>query len=192
MKEIQSYNDLMTELQTHEMMWLLLYKQGSEQSECALKSYIESVSKINGNNFYLADVSRVRDIHPKYGLTSVPALLEFKKGVLINVIKGCYQPAQFKAIFENAIFVAKSSDENKTVPSVVVYTTPTCSWCTTLKRHLDNHKIKYREIDVSSDQKAAEAMVRKSGQQGVPQTEINGQMIVGFDRERINRLLNIK
>jgi len=35
-------------------------------------------------------------------------------------------------------------------------------------------------------------MVRKSGQQGVPQTEINGQMIVGFDRSRINQLLEIK
>jgi len=45
---------------------------------------------------------------------------------------------------------------------------------------------------VSKDQKAAEAMVRKSGQLGVPQTEINGQMIVGFDRDRINRLLEIK
>jgi glutaredoxin len=46
-------------------------------------------------------------------------------------------------------------------------------------------------VDVSKDQKAAEEMVRRSGQQGVPQTDINGEMIVGFDRNRINTLLGI-
>ena len=46
-------------------------------------------------------------------------------------------------------------------------------------------------MDVSVDQKAAEEMVKKSGQQGVPQTEINGQIIVGFDKTRINSLLGI-
>ena len=54
------------------------------------------------------------------------------------------------------------------------------------------HQVRYREINVASDTAAAEAMVRKSGQQGVPQTEINGQMIVGFDKNRINQLLEIK
>ena len=54
------------------------------------------------------------------------------------------------------------------------------------------HQVSYREINVAADTSAAEAMVRKSGQQGVPQTEINGQMIVGFDKPRINQLLEIK
>ncbi len=56
---------------------------------------------------------------------------------------------------------------------------------------MDQNAIKYKEIDVSKDQKAAEAMVRKSGQQGVPQTDIGGQMIVGFDKVKINTLLGI-
>ena len=73
-----------------------------------------------------------------------------------------------------------------------MYSTPTCTWCTTLKSYLDQKQIRYREINVASDTSAAEAMVRKSGQQGVPQTEINGQMIVGFDKIRINQLLEIK
>ena len=75
---------------------------------------------------------------------------------------------------------------------VIVYTTPTCTWCTTLKTYLDQHQVRYRELNVAADGSAAEAMVRKSGQQGVPQTEINGQMIVGFDKARINQLLEIK
>ncbi len=74
---------------------------------------------------------------------------------------------------------------------MVVYSTPTCSWCTTLKRYLDENRIRYREIDVSKDQVATEGKVKKSGQQGVPQTEIDGQVIVGFDKEKINMLLQI-
>ncbi|PWD99276.1 glutaredoxin family protein [Marinilabilia rubra] len=74
----------------------------------------------------------------------------------------------------------------------MVYTTPTCSWCRTLKDYLTNNRIKFREIDVSKDEKAAADMVKRSGQQGVPQSLINGQAVVGFDRNKINSLLEIK
>jgi glutaredoxin-like YruB-family protein len=87
--------------------------------------------------------------------------------------------------------VATIGGEEKPSKNVVVYTTPTCSWCTTVKRHLQENGIQYREINVAADQKAAEEMVRKSGQQGVPQTEINGQIVVGFDKTRINSLLGL-
>jgi hypothetical protein len=45
---------------------------------------------------------------------------------------------------------------------------------------------------VASDQSAAQSMVSKSGQQGVPQTEINGEMVIGFDQTKLNRLLDLK
>jgi glutaredoxin-like YruB-family protein len=192
MKQVLSLKQFQDELKTSGSVWLLLVKSGSEQSECAQKNFSDAVAHLSGHHFFVADVNEVRDIHPEYNINSVPSLIEFRDGQLINVIKGCHQPAQFKAIFENAIFVSKNQEEGKPVRNVIVYTTPTCSWCTTLKRHLDIHQVRYREVDVSKDQKAAEAMVRKSGQQGVPQTEINGQIIVGFDRDRINRLLEIK
>ena len=79
----------------------------------------------------------------------------------------------------------------KAAKNVTVYTTPTCSWCTTVKRYLNENGIHYREIDVAADQKAAEEMVKKSGQQGVPQTDINGQVVVGYDKTKINMLLGI-
>lgn len=192
MKQIHSLNDLTRELQTNGSVWLLLHKKGSVQSECALNNYEDAVANLDGQQFLHANVNEVREIHPEYGIQSVPTLLEFHSGTLTNIIKGCHQAEQFRAIFENVIFVADTATGGKPAKSVTVYTTPSCSWCTTLKRHLDIHQIRYREVDVSKDQKAAEAMVRKSGQQGVPQTEINGQIIVGFDRDRINRLLEIK
>ncbi len=136
-------------------------------------------------------MNEVRDIHPEFGITSVPSLLFFEKSTLKNVIKGCHKPEQFNAIFDKSVFVATTSNEEKPRKNVTVYTTPTCSWCTTIKRHLQENGIQYREVNVAADQKAAEEMVRKSGQQGVPQTEINGQIIVGFDKTRINSLLGI-
>lgn len=73
---------------------------------------------------------------------------------------------------------------------VIVYTTPTCPWCQMVKRYLDARGISYAEIDVASDYNAAMEMVQKSGQTGVPVVEIDGEIVVGFDRDRIDLLLN--
>jgi glutaredoxin len=61
-----------------------------------------------------------------------------------------------------------------------------------VKQHLKKHNIRFKEIDVTKDSHAARDMVRRTGQQGVPVTLINNRPIVGFDKEKINRLLNIK
>ncbi len=74
---------------------------------------------------------------------------------------------------------------------VIVYTTPTCPWCQALKRYLEERDVPYEEVDVSSDIEAALQMVEKSGQQGVPVVEIDGEIVVGFDRERIDALLGL-
>lgn len=191
MRKVKTLDELEIEIKSNDSVWLLLIKSGSELSECASANIADAIKDIRNQVFLVADVKETKDIHSEYGITTVPSLLEFKNAKLVNVIKGCHQSEHFRAILENVIFVAASSEESKNAKNVIVYSTPTCSWCTTLKRHLDAHQVKYREIDVSKDQKAAEAMVRKSGQQGVPQTEINGKMIVGFDRNRLNRLLEI-
>lgn len=191
MKEIKSLESLKEVLQLNEKVWLLLYKKGSSQSDCAFTSFEKAGQDLSKENLISADVNEVRDIHPEYGITSVPTLLQFEKGTLKKMIKGCHQPEQFKAAIEETTYVSKLGEDNKPQKNVVVYTTPTCSWCTAVKRHLDANRIKYREVNVAADMKAAEAMVKKSGQQGVPQTEINGQIIVGFDKNRINSLLGI-
>jgi glutaredoxin-like YruB-family protein len=74
---------------------------------------------------------------------------------------------------------------------VIVYTTPTCPWCQAVKRYLEERGIPYQEVDVASDMEAAMEMIRKSGQQGVPVVEIDGEIVVGFDRERIDALLGL-
>ena len=59
------------------------------------------------------------------------------------------------------------------------------------KQYLTSHNIRFRDVDVSQDQAAARDLVRRSGQMGVPVIDINGKLIVGFDKPKINTLLGI-
>ena len=79
----------------------------------------------------------------------------------------------------------------KRQPKVVIFTTPTCSWCRRLKTYLVQNKVKFREVDVSRDQQAARDIVRRTGQMGVPVTRIDNRPIVGFDKAKIDRLLGL-
>lgn len=68
---------------------------------------------------------------------------------------------------------------------ITVYTTTTCPYCVMLKNFLDSEGLKYKEVNVQLDQQAASKLVATTGQYGVPQTEINGQWVLGFDPESI-------
>jgi len=72
---------------------------------------------------------------------------------------------------------------------VKVYSTQTCPWCHKTKEFLTEKKVKFEDIDVGKDQKAANEMVEKSGQMGVPVTDIDGKIIVGFDKEALEKAL---
>lgn len=191
MKEIKSHTELTNELADHSKLYLLLWKSGAELSQCAFEG-LRSASMAHPEIAVLsADVGEVRDIHQAYGVTSAPSLLQFEDGKLKNVIKGCHQGSFFHSLLEEAVYQAKAAEEGKPAKSVTVYTTPTCTWCNTLKQWLRKNHVNYHEIDVSRDERAAQDLVRKTGQQGVPQTEINGQIVVGFDQVRLKQLLEI-
>jgi glutaredoxin-like YruB-family protein len=76
-------------------------------------------------------------------------------------------------------------------PNIVVFSTPTCAWCRKVKDYLKQKGLKFKEIDVSKDAVALRDMIRKTGQQGVPQLWVNNIPVVGFDREKIDRLVNL-
>lgn len=191
-KTIHSNDELNGELASNKNTYLLLYKKDSANSTCA-KQNIENI-KLDSEDIhvYAADVSEVRDIHENYSIKSVPALIEFEGNKFKNVLKGCLDADYYKSYFENIIYELKVGSEDKPAKRVTVYTTPSCPWCTTVKNFLRKNHIRYSEINVASDQSAAQAMVSKSGQQGVPQTEINGEMVIGFDQAKLNRLLDLK
>ena len=75
---------------------------------------------------------------------------------------------------------------------ITVYSTQTCPWCHKTKELLKTNNKEFKDVDVGRDRQAAMEMVQKSGQMGVPVIDIDGEIIVGFDKERISELLNIK
>ncbi len=78
-------------------------------------------------------------------------------------------------------------------PKVVIYSTPTCPYCHSAKEFLTKNKIKFQDIDVSKDKKAANDMIEKSGQMGVPVIIVdNKTVIVGFDKAALKKALKLK
>jgi glutaredoxin-like YruB-family protein len=75
--------------------------------------------------------------------------------------------------------------------SIKVYSTSTCPYCVTLKNFLKEKGFEFEDIDVTFDKERQDEMIEKSGQMGVPVVDINGQIIIGFDREKIIKALNI-
>ncbi|MGE4288972.1 MAG: glutaredoxin domain-containing protein [Salinivirgaceae bacterium] len=194
MKTIRNYQELLDFAQANDRTYLLLYKSKESPTEdCALKNLTDAYSKVKESYVATTNVAEVRDIHEKLQVTSVPSLVELKNGKPVRTIKGCHEPEYYKNILSGKTSLhTNSSGESMVQKTVVVYSTPSCSWCNTLKNYFKEHHIAFRDIDVSRDQKAAEEMVKRSGQQGVPQTLINGELIVGFDKARIDKLLQIQ
>lgn len=75
---------------------------------------------------------------------------------------------------------------------IKVYSTPFCPYCVTLKDYLKDKKIEFSEVDVSEDEKERDEMVKLSGQVSVPVVNVDGKIIVGFDKEEIDKALNLK
>ncbi|MBU1727658.1 MAG: NrdH-redoxin [Candidatus Omnitrophica bacterium] len=75
--------------------------------------------------------------------------------------------------------------------TVKIYSTPTCPWCIRTKQFLKDNNIIFEDFDVGSNQEKAEEMIKKSGQMGVPVVDIEGVIIVGFDKDKIKAALGI-
>ncbi len=184
---VTSWEDLKKHVKKDEIYFVLFYKPGHAASECAL----QHMTGIQGDfDLFSVDVSRVRDVHGHFGVTSVPSLVVANGMQVKNTVKGCQS-----AIFYEKILKGEGSKINKhngkTQKRVTVYSTPSCPYCNKLKQYLDKYGIRYTDINVAANPQAAEEMVRKSGQRGVPQTDINGKIVIGFDVPKLSKLLEI-
>jgi glutaredoxin 3 len=85
-----------------------------------------------------------------------------------------------------------SIEKTKTAPRIIVFSTPSCGWCRKVKSYLKEKGFRFRDVDISKDSRAAQDVVRKTGQTGVPVILINNRPIVGFNKTEIDRILNIR
>ena len=75
---------------------------------------------------------------------------------------------------------------------IKIYTTPTCPYCQLAKDFFQEKNLEFEEINVALDQEALKEMVYKSGQMGVPVIDIDGKLVLGFNKEKLSELLGIK
>ena len=78
------------------------------------------------------------------------------------------------------------------MPKVIVYSTPICPYCHQAKDFLKEHKVAFKDIDVSKNEAAAQEMMKKSHQIGVPVIDIDGTIIIGYDKPAIKKALKLK
>lgn len=74
-------------------------------------------------------------------------------------------------------------------PNITIYSASWCAFCHAAKEYLDKLGVKYTDKDIEADRANAEAVVKVSGQMGIPVLDIDGQIIVGFDRPKIDAAL---
>ncbi|TVR90585.1 MAG: NrdH-redoxin [Spirochaetaceae bacterium] len=75
--------------------------------------------------------------------------------------------------------------------AVTIYSTPSCGYCKKLKDYFKENKVPFSDYNVADDMRRAEEMVKKSGQMGVPVVDINGTVIVGFNKAQIDKALKL-
>jgi len=75
---------------------------------------------------------------------------------------------------------------------VIVYSTPTCPYCDFAKDFLKENNIEFEAVDVSVDQERAQEMIQKSGQMAVPVIDVDGQIVIGFNKAKLKQLLGLK
>jgi glutaredoxin 3 len=88
-------------------------------------------------------------------------------------------------------YLSKNATSTGGAHRVIVFSTPTCVWCTRAKTYLKAQGVPFRDVDVSRDPAAARDLVRRTGQMGVPVIEIDGRPIVGFDQAKIESALGL-
>jgi glutaredoxin-like YruB-family protein len=180
-------NDL---TKVNKLLLMLFYKENSIKSNETLETLTALKQEHENLNIYSVNVSKIRDIHTQYNVTAVPTLLVFRDGKPAEIIKGKQTLKFYEKLLKKIDISYESDEEGKRSHNVTVYSTPTCPYCNSVKEYLDGKGVTYDEVDVSQDQAAAQELVAKTGQQGVPQTDIDGEFVIGFDISKLDSLLN--
>ena len=77
----------------------------------------------------------------------------------------------------------------KVARKVIIYSAPTCPICKRAKEHLTKKGIPFQDVNVAASKEAAQEMIKKSGQMGVPVIQVNDDMMVGYNQAKLDDLL---
>lgn len=189
MVRIDSLEQLRSQAGSDQKVVIGFFGEFSEKSRNQLPVFKQFAQANPDAKVFIVDVRQAKEVHPHFGVTLVPTVILAKGDSVLATVVGERPIPEYEALLNNAPTASRASD--RPTKRVIVYSTTTCPWCTRLKDYLTRRGVPFKDIDVSRDQAAAQRMVAKSGQMGVPQCEINGQIVVGFDQNRIDMLLGL-
>ena len=171
-----------------EFLILMFYADFSSNAKRALTE-LENFSRENKEiPVYVIDVERIKGMHKQFGVENVPTVLALQRDKVVRRIEGV-ESANFYARIFCGIALPHKSSKKGIFHRVVVYSSPGCPACETAKAYLRKRGISFRTVDIAQDRHAAERLVRRSGQMAVPQIDIDGHLVVGFDKAKIDKLL---
>ena len=139
----------------------------------------------------LVDVGKVKGLHKRFGVSQVPTAVLLKDGKTAKALVGPQTADLYDRAFVAPQQLARKDGDKPRQKNVVVYVSDTCSWCTRVKAYLRKRGVRFKEINVSRDPSQAQALRNKTGQTGVPQLDIEGQYVVGFDKQKIDTILGL-
>ena len=163
-----------------------VFSSAAKRALDELEQFAEDNEKIP---VYVIDVGKIKGAHKQFGVKNVPTVLALEKGKVSRRIEGVESARFYTRIFCGGDSSPHKSDKKRVSHRVVVYSGPGCPACGTAKAYLRKRGVNFRTIDIASDQRAAEKLVKRSGQMAVPQIDIDGHLVVGFDQAKIDRLL---
>lgn len=171
---------------------LAFWGEFSDAAERALAELKECSAEDKDLPVYVVDVQKVKGLHKEFDVKRVPTVLAIEKGKVTRSIEGVHSARFYAFQFAGVAPSRARGTGQAAVRRVIVYSGPGCPACGVLKSYLRRHGVSFRDVDISRDQRAAEKIARRSGQMAVPQTDINGRLVVGFDRPKLDRLLGIQ
>jgi len=170
---------------------LLFYGDFSSNAKRALVE-IGNFSKENKElPVYIVDVGKIKGVHKQLEVKNVPTVLALRKGKVAQRIEGVESARFYSRVFSGTGSSLHKSTGKTIFHRVVVYSGPGCPACGTAKAYLRKRGISFTTVDIARDQHAAEKLAQRSGQMAVPQIDIDGHLVVGFDQAKIDRLLSV-
>ncbi len=165
----------------------------SDRSRAARPRFQEFCARHPEVAAFEVDVGRVKDVHPRLGVTLVPTVAQVRDGQVLQQVVGVNTVEEYESALLSGPRAPAPSAGTGSRPDhrVTVYTGAHCSWCTRVKAYLRQRGVPFTEIDVSQDPREAAALQARTGQTGVPQLDIDGRYVIGFDKARIDALLGL-
>lgn len=191
LERVSSEQQLLGALSTEREVLVGFFGEFSQASQRAQPAFEKYCAEHDDRDAYLVDVGAVSGLHQRFGVTQVPTVLRLRGETVLTKLLGPQTAEGYGALLDGGGSAPRAGTEGPR-HQVRVYVTDTCPWCTRVKSYLRQHRVPFTEINVSRDESAAREMVRRSGQQGVPQVDIDGRMIVGFDKKSIDNMLGLE